>query len=520
MFFSVFITISYIEPNHGFASASSVSDFAYNKQITINHTQVEADQPWFCLWLNISCDSDLASHCVNDSGYDIAFFNKTNETQFPHEIEYWNDDGTYVNASIWVNVTDVSSTDDTILYMYYGLDNTNQQNVAGTWHSNFGAVWHLKDNTDSSSNGYNLTEHNIDDGNYGNTYVTINHNGENNEYFDISDKPELSGNQDLSFIIWYNLHSFGSGATTLSAIISKIDGSDDTDYRVQINDRPDYKFEFLCEKNANTFQEYNNETVVENTWNFGSVVWDDGNTNNFEVVTNHEWGTTNVKYETSVSNDGTDDVVIGQYTDAGWFNGSISEIWVYDGVLANETIMTYANMFLNATNGSFFTFGTEIGKESESTYQIKGLSDNRVTWSGTSDDVVWCNNSGDANEYPEINMSINATDNVTEIRIWVGDLNDTGAFINASNISLYISSDNSSYGLMGTFSDGGSNISINSSTWNAGTMGTNPFTGEGITNKNQSIYFLLKLSIPSGLSTDTFYSISTTAWKIYIGHYT
>ena len=119
-------------------------------------------------------------------------------------------------------------------------------------------------------------------------------------------------------------------------------------------------------------------------------------------------------------------------------------------------------------------------------------------------------------------MSINSTDNVTELRVWIGDLNDTNAWINASNISMWISSDNSSYGELGTFEDLGSNLSINATNWNAGTMGADPFTGAGLTDKNTSIFCIFKLTIPAGISSDTFYSFAfaINSWKVYIGHFT
>ena len=48
-------------------------------------------------------------------------------------------------------------------------------------------------------------------------------------------------------------------------------------------------------------------------------------------------------------------------------------------------------------------------------------------------------------------------------------------------------------------------------------MGADPFTGAGLTDKNTSIYLIFKLDIPSGLSTDMFYSLDSDTWKIYIG---
>jgi len=157
--------------------------------------------------------------------------------------------------------------------------------------------------------------------------------------------------------------------------------------------------------------------------------------------------------------------------------------------------------------------------EEPSTASLDGLTAGRITWSGIGGQSVWCNSSGDGTETMDINMTLNATTNITGIRVWVGDMNDTTAYINASNIELYVSSDDTNYGQMGTYTDGGSNLSINTSTWNAGSMGTNPFLGEGLTNGTHHIYCRFLLNIPADTPTDIFYSASSDAWKVYIGYY-
>ena len=116
-------------------------------------------------------------------------------------------------------------------------------------------------------------------------------------------------------------------------------------------------------------------------------------------------------------------------------------------------------------------------------------------------------------------MSVNATDNVTDILVNVGNLNDTDTnqWVNASNITMYVSSDNLSFGYMGTFTDGGSNLSINTSNWEVGTMGANPFTLGGITNTTTSVYCRFNLTIPDDLETDVFLPTSSpNTYKIYI----
>jgi len=159
------------------------------------------------------------------------------------------------------------------------------------------------------------------------------------------------------------------------------------------------------------------------------------------------------------------------------------------------------------------TFHTDDGL---SVFTVYGLSNpnvptnyGNVTWVGYNDTSTWSNCTEPGGTL-ELNMTINSTNNITEIRVWLDDLDEIGA----SNITLYTSSDNSSYGSSGAFLNEGSNISINKSTWNAGTMGSNPFLGVGLTSTNTSVYFRFLLDIPASATNGTH---SQSDWKIYIG---
>jgi hypothetical protein len=206
-----------------------------------------------------------------------------------------------------------------------------------------------------------------------------------------------------------------------------------------------------------------------------------------------------------------------------------------DRVINNMTLSltnVMACWYNNGTNWYAFALGGENGgvqdtvlrldlgvpytepPEPASTFAIRGLegSDYNITWTGTISTTVWSNETNPGGTL-ELNMSINATNNVTEIRVYCDDLD---ASILASNITMSVSSDNSSFDSMGTFTDGGSNISINTSTWPGG-GGTNPFTyggGAGLTNTTTSIYMRFQLAI--GAIAGTY---SQNDWKLYVGNY-
>jgi hypothetical protein len=112
------------------------SDWKYRKSITINSNKITKNLTNFPLLIKTT-DSDLASNAQSD-GEDIIFTD-FNGVKLNHEIEtYHSVDG---NLTAWINVTNLSSTEDTILYMYYGNETCNsQQNVEGVWDSHFLAV--------------------------------------------------------------------------------------------------------------------------------------------------------------------------------------------------------------------------------------------------------------------------------------------------------------------------------------------------------------------------------------------
>jgi hypothetical protein len=259
------------------------------------------------------------------------------------------------------------------------------------------------------------------------------------------------------------------------------------------------------------------------SWFFGAV-YDNGGGVGLKAYNNTDAPSdTNTTLTGDLRNNTDKDNCIGAHpnTNYGW-EGYISHVECLIVPMTDEWMRTRANMFLNASDGGFFSLGNQRTQDASS-FSLEGLPQGRVTFQGTSGSSVWCNETGTTNEWLNISMNINASDNVTVIRVFMDDLNNTGptSWINASNITMYVSSDNSSYGEMGTFTDGGSNCSndINASNWNAGTMGADPFAGAGLTDKNASIFCIFLLSIPADAPTDMFWSSASDSCKVYIGYY-
>jgi len=178
------------------------SNWGNRKLITINSSQVDADLTNFPILVNIT-DIDLRDDAQND-GDDIAFIlYSDNSTKLNHEIELFN--GSTGEFYAWVNITSLSSSVDTKIWMYYNNSGcSNQQNVNGVWDSNHLMVHHLNETSgthyDSTSNGNNGTWNDVDG--QGSQDATGTINGAND--FDGNDDSVSLDNQ-ITFTNGYSL---------------------------------------------------------------------------------------------------------------------------------------------------------------------------------------------------------------------------------------------------------------------------------------------------------------------------
>ena len=118
------------------------TSWQYRKEIAVDSTKVDADLTAFPVLINVT-DGDLALK-AQDDGDDIAFTNEAG-VQLSHEIESYDNSAGHLVA--WVNAN-LSSTIDTVLYMYYGNAGAfNQEDAAGVWDSNYMMVQHLEETT-------------------------------------------------------------------------------------------------------------------------------------------------------------------------------------------------------------------------------------------------------------------------------------------------------------------------------------------------------------------------------------
>jgi len=149
---------------------SSGGTWSHRKQIVIDNTKVSGASTLssFAMMFNTT-DSDLkftssGGGVGKSDGTDILFTSSDGVTKLSHELTYYA--STTGEVIAWVKIPSLSATVDTTIYIYYGnASASNQQDVTGTWNSNYVGVYHMNEDPsgaapqvlDSTSNNYDLT---------------------------------------------------------------------------------------------------------------------------------------------------------------------------------------------------------------------------------------------------------------------------------------------------------------------------------------------------------------------------
>ncbi|UCE36268.1 MAG: DUF2341 domain-containing protein [Thermoplasmata archaeon] len=150
----------------------------YRKPITISSSQVAGNLTDFPFLIRIT-DSDLKSKAL-PNGNDILFTELDGRTKLDHEIESYNSSSGKLVA--WVRIPYLSSSFDTVVYMYYGnnAQRSPTENPESVWDDNYKMVHHLEESPnddveghiDSTSNDNDGTPKNFQDGGDGTTDAT------------------------------------------------------------------------------------------------------------------------------------------------------------------------------------------------------------------------------------------------------------------------------------------------------------------------------------------------------------
>lgn len=263
------------------------SGWDYRKLITINSSQVEVDLENFPVLVYNASDSDLASR-AQDDGDDIAFvLYSDNSTQLNHEIELFN--GTTGELVAWVNITSLSSTVDTKIWMYYNNSGaSSQENINDVWDSNYVMVQHLNetsgthyDSTSYGSNGTNVGSTQDATGmvDGANSFVDANYITLNDTYLKLTDAVTLE--------VWAEITSSPTQWDGLFGVMEDADNLWDDGYVMWWNSGTEIQFH-VNEWDAN----YVPFTVTPSDQNYYVGTYDkDAGSNNVNLYVNSIAGT-------------------------------------------------------------------------------------------------------------------------------------------------------------------------------------------------------------------------------------
>ena len=123
-------------------------EYGTRKKLTIDHTKVGATLTNFPVLVKLTDARFDWSHS-NSDGFDVRFTASDGSTLLKYERER-HDGADY--AEYWVKIPSVSSSTDTDFYIYYRTtDTADGADPTNVWDADFKAVYHLKDDPNTST---------------------------------------------------------------------------------------------------------------------------------------------------------------------------------------------------------------------------------------------------------------------------------------------------------------------------------------------------------------------------------
>ena len=130
------------------------NDWNNRVKITLNSSDVDSQLTNFPILINISDSSGQLGDDISfifdevESDYNACAYTTVDTTRLYFEVESW--DNVTEEAYVWVKVPSISNTSDTILYLYFDVDQdgSSYNNPVNVWDDNFVMVQHLQEGGD------------------------------------------------------------------------------------------------------------------------------------------------------------------------------------------------------------------------------------------------------------------------------------------------------------------------------------------------------------------------------------
>jgi predicted glutamine amidotransferase len=330
----------------------------YRRTITIDHTKVSGDQTDFPVLIDLT-DSGLTPKALT-SGYDFVFTD-ANEAKLSHEIETYESGTGHLVA--WVKIPLLSSTTDTVLFMYYGNPSSaNQQDTVAVWGSSDKMVLHLDEKTgthyDSTVNGNNGTPYNaVTQGASGKIDGADTFDG-GNDYVQVAHSSTLTGyTTSFTASFWLRL----SDISRRQAILNKYDSvGNQRGWYIEFLTTAAYGkvLGFFGSQNGLAYQEwYASFNPTAGTWYHITVVWQANTVPRF-YVNGAQVATIGTGTIASIFNNVGAPLYIGRsYTTGRYLLGSLDEIRIASPAPSASWMLTGYNSQSNPL--TFYQIGTE-----------------------------------------------------------------------------------------------------------------------------------------------------------------
>jgi hypothetical protein len=346
------------------------ANWNYRKLITINSSLVDSDLVNFPILVNIT-DNDLASD-AQDDGDDIAFVLwSDNTTKLNHEVELFN--GTTGALTAWVNVTYLSGSIDTKIWIYYGNSgSSNQQNPIGVWDSDYVGVWHLNDTGigtryDSTSNNNDGTPQNYDgDESTTNGRIAIADNFDGtNDRISITDSSSLSfTNNQLTMEGWVKVDTL---PTTEASIVRK-----ENQWAMQFHDINTIR-NLVATSGTTGWTAGNDEdyTFITGTWYYWTFVYNGANV--VHKLDAKQIGSAHIATGNIVDNGNPAYIAYCVYTD-GHIDGIIDEVRISKAARSSDWINASYNTVNNSDNFIIFSVEEQLYPLVSNPFPVNGTT--------------------------------------------------------------------------------------------------------------------------------------------------